>query len=236
MKNQNTLRAQLLILLFLFFAAPAAHALTPEAPKGSFAGRWKDYDRSQYFGVRLGVNLPALYFRGMGGVPTETLTGLRVGAVYGIQLTNELPLFVELGLNYSEKGARVEGNFAREQIDYKMRYLDLPFVLKYKFDLGADDFTLQPFFGGYAAMGVAGKARYYHSREKLSTFRHNLFNVFDCGFRMGCGAAYRNFYLELSYEVGMTNVAHSDFRDLDYDDFDDNIRTGNLSVSVGLDF
>ncbi len=238
--------------MMLAFTLQALRAATPEqtvtlrthasaprvapAQSAAPAGLWSNYDHEQYLGIRLGLNIPNLFFRGMGGIDTETMAGLKLGVVYGIQLTGELPLFFETGLNYAEKGARVEAGETTQQIDYKMRYLEVPLVVKYKLDLGVDDFTVQPFFGGFVGLGIAGKTSYFEDREKLSTFRSNLYHNFDCGFRMGCGMAYRNFYLEMSYDLGMTNVAHSDFRDLGYDDFDDHIRTGNLSITLGLDF
>ena len=199
-------------------------------------GRWFDYDRPSYFGVRVGVNAPALFYRGVGGVPNNTLCGLNVGVVYGIQLSERAPLFFEAGLAYSEKGARMNATPTTQKITYKMGYLDLPFVFKYKVDLGVDDLSVQPFFGGFLACGISGKSKYFTERVKEKTFRHKTFKRFDSGFRMGCGAVYQNFYFEMSYEVGLVNVAGKHYAEYGFDHFDDKIRTGCFSATAGLNF
>lgn len=214
--------------LCLWATAGSANAQRP--------GWWTDYDRSAYFGIRLGVNAPALFFRGVHGVPTNTLCGMNAGMVYGVQLTDNTPLFFETGFSYTEKGVRINASAASQKITYKMRYLQLPFVFKYKIDTGINDFTVQPFFGGFFACGVGGQSKYYAERRKQKTFRHKTFKRPDAGFRMGCGAAYQNFYVELSYDLGLANVAGKRYSEFNFDAFDDKIRTGCFSATVGLDF
>ncbi len=200
------------------------------------SSRWFEYDKPTYFGVRLGVNASTLFFRGMHGIETNPLCGMNIGMIYGIQLTDKAPLFFETGLLYTEKGVQIKATAVSQKITYRMGYVELPFVFKYKIDSGFDDFTIQPFFGGYFACGTNGRSKYYAERKKYKTFRHKTFKRPDAGFRLGCGTAYRNFYFEMSYDIGLANIAGKHYHDFGFDDFDDKIRTGNFSATIGLDF
>lgn len=191
---------------------------------------------SQYFGVRLGVNAPSVFFRGVSGVSTNTLCGMNLGMVYGLQLVPHARLFFETGLSYTEKGVKMPATATSQKTTHKMRYLEIPFVFKYSIDPGFDDLFIEPFFGGYFACGVGGQSKYFTDREKHTTFRSSTFRRPDAGFRMGCGITYRVFYLELSYEAGLVNIAGKHYQDFDFDPFDDKIRTGCFSATVGLNF
>ena len=73
------------------------------------------------------------------------------------------------------------------------------------------DFSVQPFFGGYLACGVGGKIKNYGDRLSESSFSHKYFQRFDGGLRIGCGAAYDMFYLDLGYDIGLSNITHDEF-------------------------
>ena len=117
-----------------------------------------------------------------------------------------------------------------------MRYLEIPIVLKYKLNTNADDFTVQPFFGGFMAVGVGGTTKLYDSRTKVSPFGKDRYKRFDAGIRVGCGMAFQNFYFEMGYDIGLFNIAGRNYSEYHYDDFDGHIRTGNLTVTLGVDF
>lgn len=202
----------------------------------SLAGRLGDMGETWYIGMRLGVNAPTLFFRGVHGIPTNTLCGMNIGLVYGLQLTDSSPLFLETGLSYTEKGVKITATEATQKITHKMRYLEIPFVFKYRIAPGFDDLFIEPFFGGFFACGAGGQSKYYTDREKHDPFQPRMFRRPDAGFRMGCGVAYRNFYFEMSYDAGLVNIAGKRYEDFGFDDFDDKVRTGCFSATVGLNF
>ena len=159
-----------------------------------------------------------------------------IGLVYGNKLGDGLPFFLESGLIYTEKGTEIE---ATEEVEFKkcyMRYLEIPIVLKYKLNTNADDFTVQPFFGGFMAVGVGGTTKLYDSRTKIDPFGADRYKRFDAGIRVGCGMAFQNFYFEMGYDIGLFNIAGRNYSEYHYDDFDGHIRTGNLTMTLGVDF
>ena len=87
---------------------------------------------------------------------SDSRTGLDLGAVVGTRLTSSAPLYFETGLSYTEKGGK--GTYAGNKFTYRLEYLELPLVLKYKYAV-APDITIEPFAGGYLALGVGGKIK-----------------------------------------------------------------------------
>lgn len=202
-----------------------------------YASRWRDYKRDSYFGLRFGLNIPTVRYQGTGGTAqTDPHPRYHLGLVYGNKLGNGLPFFLESGLMYTEKGTEI-----KETEDYgvrktTLRYLEIPIVLKYKIDMNADDFTVQPFFGGYLAVGVGGEVKDYTGRTKYSPFGDDRYKRFDAGLKVGCGIAFQNFYFSMGYDIGLFNIAGKDYADYHYDNFDGRIRTGNFTMTVGVDF
>lgn len=199
--------------------------------------RWRDYQRKSYFGIRFGLNVPTLFYRGVGGVVDNTsLPRFHVGLVYGNKLGNGLPFFFESGLLYTEKGTEIK---AAQNIEHRkayLKYLEIPFLIKYKINTNVDDLTIQPFFGGYMAFGIAGKIKCYDTRSKIKSFHDDRFKRFDAGVRVGCGMAFQNLYFEMSYDIGLFNMAGKHFTDYNYDSFDGYIHTGNFAATLGVEF
>ena len=186
-----------------------------------------------YFGIRIGLSAARLnannlstYMPGLKGQ-----TGLNIGAVYGINFTEEVPAYFELGLKYTEKGARSNTwvtNYETQEKEHKytyyydVNYLEMPFVFKYKYALD-DNTSIQPFLGGYVAVGVAGKSY----EEKSFTNKH--FKTFDGGVRLGCGLAITKVYFELALDLGLSNVSQ-------LGEYNSYAKNNNLELNVGLDF
>ncbi len=188
-----------------------------EKPKSRFNHSGMEY----YFGLRLGLNV-ATMSSDSPAYDTDSRSGFAIGGVYGLQLSRTTPLWIEAGLMYSEKGGEVHIN--DDKITYRMCYLQLPIVVKYNFNVD-DDFFIQPFFGGYLALGVGGKTKDYKELESWSTF--DDMNRFDGGLRLGCGVEYKMMYAELGYDLGLANIADNDFY---------STRTRNFFVNVGVNF
>ena len=132
---------------------------------------------SPYYGFRIG---PAFTFvnsddsRLDGG---DWQTGLNVGVVAGIPLTDSAPLYLETGLSYIEKGGKKDLPEGKK-MTYDLNYLEIPAVLKYKYEVD-DHFSIQPQVGGYFAVGVGGKIKNFAEREAESSFKDANFRRLD---------------------------------------------------------
>lgn len=177
-----------------------------------------------YYGLRLGVGVATVSsddHRLDGG---SAKAGLDIGAVVGFQLGFRSPVYLETGLYYIEKGGK--GKNEGTNFTYNLDYLELPLVLKYAIDIN-NDFNIQPFFGGYLALGVAGKIKDFGHRQAYSSFDDEGFQRFDGGIRLGCGVEYEFLYAELGYDFGLANISH---------DYFDTSHTGTFFATIGVNF
>ena len=107
---------------------------------------------------------------------------------------------------------------------YDLNYLEIPAVLKYKYEVD-DHFSIQPQVGGYFAVGVGGKIKNFAEREAESSFKDANFRRLDGGIRIGCGIGYDMFYADLTYDIGLANICHDSF---------DKSRNGALQFNFGV--
>lgn len=185
---------------------------------------WDDYGRRTYYGFRLGVTVATVnsddqYLDGSSG-----MAGLNVGFVVGTQLGYNTPLFLEGGIYYTEKGGK--GTYEGKKFTYDLNYMEFPVVIKYKYFI--DGMTsVQPFFGGFMSCGVGGQIKDFGNRQAQDSFSDYNFRRFDGGLRVGCGVAVQNFYLDMSYDIGLANICH---------DYFDSSHTGCFFANIGVDF
>lgn len=178
-----------------------------------------------YFGFRIG---PAFSYvnsddsRLDGG---KWQTGLNVGVVAGILLTDQQPLYLETGLSYTEKGGKKNLSTGKK-MTYDLNYLEIPLVLKYQYHVDPH-FSIQPMVGGYFAVGVGGKIKNFEDREAQNSFSGSNFRRTDAGLRLGCGIGYDMFYADLTYDIGLANICHDTF---------DTSHNGALMLNVGVNF
>ena len=242
MNSRTRLLTAFFVGLCSLSAMAAGGSLAPVNYDQNSRSRWYSYDRSTYFGVRLGLGISQLYVNTQKSPSTNAKAGIRFGVLFGAQLTNDIPLFIEPGVLFSKEGASVTGTLTpyQQKMDIRMNYLEIPVVFKYKAEVGIDDFTIDPFLGGFISLGMGGRTKYFEDsmspRDKSSTFRNEAFNVFNTGLRVGCGVTYQNFTLELGYNIGLINVANKNMKDFGYDDFDDSVRTGCFNATIGVNF
>ena len=196
--------------------------------------RFNHSNVEQYYGVRLGYNY-ACIISSKALVDMEGYGGWSFGGVYGLQLANSTPLWLEAGLFYSEKGGKVNNYLSTTTVNgveheytqkktTRLIYLQAPIVVKYAFDV-ADDFYVQPFLGAYLALGVGGKTKLYDDKHSYDSF--DDFNRFDGGFRIGCGAEYQMIYAEVGFDFGIANICDSDWL---------TGRNQNLFFNIGVNF
>ncbi|MBP7767641.1 MAG: PorT family protein [Prevotella sp.] len=196
--------------------------------KSSYSNPWRtSHYNNTYYGFRIGLNVATVNSDAPVLDANDAKTGLDVGFVIGTQLTRTAPLFFETGLSYTEKGGK--SDYQGGKFTYSLNYLEMPLLLKYKYYAGPD-VSIEPFLGGYLAVGVSGKIKDYGERQAYSSFDSDdpgSFQRFDGGLRLGCGVSFQMLYLGISYDIGLANVGHSDF---------DDTRTGTLNLNVGVNF
>lgn len=177
-----------------------------------------------YYGLRLGPTFSTVNSDDKNLDGGSSQTGLNLGGVLGYGVSNEIPLFIETGLFYTEKGGKkkVQG----KKMTYDLNYLEIPILVKYIYDMDGH-FSLQPFFGGYLAWGIGGKIKNYGERESMRSFSDDTFKRFDGGLRIGCGIGYDLFYADMAYDFGLTNICHDMF---------DTSHNGCLYINFGINF
>ena len=205
-----------------------------------FGGSRRTKDRfnhsnvEQYYGLRLGYNIASINSNDA-TIDMNSYGGFAFGGVYGLQLANSTPIWLEAGLFYSEKGGKDENKLTvvnnngvltemTQKVTTRLMYLQAPIVIKYAFDV-ADDFYVQPFLGGYLGLGIGGKTKLYGSRDTADSF--DKFNRFDGGLRIGCGAEYQMVYAEMGFDFGIANISDDDFS---------TARNQSFFITVGVNF
>lgn len=181
----------------------------------------------QYFGFRIGPAFATVHSDSPALDGSNVRTGLNVSFVYGTQLTTAAPLYLETGIGYAGKGGK--NTYQNSEFTYDLDYIEVPLLLKYKY-YATPDISIEPFAGGYFAVGVAGNIKDYGNREAYSSFSSgddSAFRRCDAGLKVGCGASFQMFYLGLSYDIGLANVGHDDF---------DTTHTGSLNLDFGVTF
>ncbi len=202
----------LVAIMAVLFAAPS-HA---QYSSGGFT-----LDESSiYYGIRLGAT-----FAGIGGdlmddIDMGTKTGLTLGGVVGLRLSDVTPVFLESGLYYTERGAKKDKN------KIGLTYLELPVLIKYGIQ-ATDDIAILPYIGPYFSYGFAGK--YKNKALGISESSYDTFKHLDMGIKIGCGAEYNKLYAELGYQFGIANIAKENPADLD-------AKGHALFVNVGVNF
>lgn len=197
----------------LFFAIAALLMAAPSFAQFNSGGFNLD-EENIFWGVRIGVN-----FGGIGGdlESDEGRTGMTLAGVVGLRVSETVPLFLESGLYYTERGGEKLKGFKdpvlnQEKLDGHLNYLEVPAVIKYGF-VTESDIAILPFIGPYLSMGISGNYKYLKHPEM--------------GFKLGCGLEWNNLYLEAAYQFGVTNIA-------DYSDYSSHGH--NLGINFGVNF
>ena len=186
---------------FLFFFVAALMTI-PSFAQFTSGGFEIDKDNI-YYGIRFGGTLASISsdtkYAEMG-----TKLGMTLGGVIGIRLSSSVPVFLESGLYYTERGGK-EGKYT-----CGYNNLEIPLLIKYGFK-ASDQIAVLPFIGPYFAQAISGKTKI--DGVKVGTFDEKKWmglNRFNMGFKIGCGAEYNKLYLELGYQFGVNNVSKAD--------------------------
>lgn len=171
-----------------------------------------------YYGVRLGMTVANLG----GDADTDSKAGLTLAGVLGLRLSDGVPVFLESGLYYSERGAK----------DVGYTNLEIPLLIKYGFQ-ATDEIAVLPFIGPVFAYGISGKTKVPGAAGevvKVGTFDEKKWTGLkrpNMGIKVGCGAEWNNLYLEAGYQFGLTNISKAD---------EVSIRSNALFVNFGVNF
>ena len=196
----------LVAIVACMFAAPSF---------AQFGGGGFSFDEEHLFwGVRFGLNFSNI----TGDLKADKgRTGMTLGGVVGLRVTDSAPVFLESGLYFTQRGAKLlEGFRPGDAVsDYhgKLNYLEIPLVIKYGITTD-DGVAFLPYFGPYVSFAVSGDTDY---------LKRN-----DMGFKLGCGLEWNNLYVEAQYQLGVFNIC-------DY--VDDYTSHGNaFGINVGVNF
>lgn len=168
------------------------------------SGGFSIEEANLYYGVRIGMTVSSI----SGDIPEVKPLGSKVGmtlaGVIGLRVSNTAPVFLESGLYYTERGAK------KDKVSVGYNTLELPIVVKYGFRV-ADELAILPFLGPTFSQAISGKYKINTGGNSLETgsFEEKDWSAlkrFNMGFKFGCGAEYSNIYLELAYQLGITNV------------------------------
>ncbi len=180
------------------------------------SGGFRLSEGTTYYGIRLGFNSARIG----GDVDLNARPGLTIGGVVGLKCSPSVPLFLESGLYYTEKGGKKGG------VKTRLDYLEIPVLMKYGIDIkGVDGLAVLPYVGPTFGFGIAGKIK--GGGVSTDSFDDGAYNRFDVGIKLGCGIEYNMVYAELGYQWGVTNISDADGIDA---------YNRNFFMNIGINF
>lgn len=207
----------------IFTAIVAAMLAVPAMAQFSSGGFELD-KQNLYYGVRIGMTVANL----SGDVDTDSKVGMTLGGVIGLRVSETTPVFLESGLYYTERGAK----------DVGYSNLEIPVLIKYGFK-ATEEIGIVPFVGPYFSRACWGKTKVptfdangdITGTEKVGTFDEKKWTGLkrlNMGFKIGCAAEYNKLYVEVGYQVGVTNINKNDNGD--------GIHSNALFANIGVNF
>ncbi len=190
----------------------------------------QDYEKN-IFGVRAGMNVANMSAQGLSA---NSKIGFHVAGVYQRLLTSSMPLYLETGLQFSQKGCKFDYVSDADEGSASMKlnalYLEIPIMVNYKFHI-KDVVTVYPSVGVYYAFGLGGK---YKNVESYDSFGDKgCLKRSDFGMRISGTVDWNHFSFGLGYEFGFSNVG----KDAEaMNTMGAKIKTSNLFISVGYNF
>lgn len=184
-----------------FFTAIVALMLAAPSFAQYSSGGFELDKQNLYYGVRLGMTVANL----SGDIDSDSKAGMTLAGVVGLRVSDSTPVFLESGLYYTERGAK----------DIGYSNLEIPLLIKYGFK-ATDDIAVLPFVGPYFSRACWGKTKFPDENGKtvkVGTFDEDKWvglNRLNMGFKLGCGAEYNKLYLEVGYQIGVTNISKKD--------------------------
>jgi len=171
------------------------------------------------FGIRGGVNFQNLNGKNEDGskLSNKLKTGVNIGVTADIPVAAP-DYFVQSGLLFSSKGAKIE----RPDVKINVNYLEIPITFLYKPVLGEGRLLLGagPYFG-YAVGGKIGD-------DDISF--DNDFKHFDAGGNLLFGYQFaQNFSVQLNAQLGLVNIGQNS-------EDEATVKNTGFGVSLGYHF
>lgn len=205
----------------------------------------QDYQKNIY-GVKVGLNISNISMKlGSWAMSPAARPGIAVSGTYQRLLTQNLPLYLETGLDFSMEGSKYKYD-EYESDTYNLWYMKIPVMINYKFYV--KDFTFYPSVGIYYALGLGGNVKYKYTGDgETETYKDKAFGKYDentgeggmlkrsdFGIRVGVTGQWKRFSLGLSYSKGFLNIADTS-EDGNYDS-GTVFRNWCFNISVGYNF
>lgn len=149
------------------------------------------------------------------GAESVSFPGFSVGYMYGLSVTEKLPLFVEVGGALQYRAHSDSESYDGEKYEAKMNIfsLNIPVNLVYKFNIN-EDISIDPFFGIDLRLNLSGKYKETYSydgekeTESYSIFKgEDAYKRFQAGWHIGVGATWKNLNLSVSYGTDFNEIA-----------------------------
>ncbi len=194
------------------------------------------------FGLKGGLNFFSIKGEAsisfMGFSETETFdSGTQMGFHGGIFMEKPLNEFLSIQpeINFIQKGGSesdggVDDFVEFEDEDVTLSYIDVPLLLKINIPLEGN---LSPFItaGGYVGYLLDAKVKFDGTVEDISDDVKDI----SYGLLFGAGVNFGNFFVELRYDYGLSNIFDTDLFDEDLNgDFDDDFGFGDIGFDVSI--
>jgi hypothetical protein len=190
------------------------------------------------FSVRAGLNINSLRSDGDELKDFGSKIGFNVGALVGYNFTDMFGL--QSGLLLNTRGAKYDKD--KMVIALSLYELQVPVFLTGTFAI-SDDFKVKANVGPTFGIGLSAKqsAEYDGKAEEGSPFDmykkeegadKSMAKRFDLGIAAGVGAEYKNIYLGVGYDLGVTDITNK------FDGESDHkyIKTGSFTINLGYTF
>lgn len=200
------------------------------------------------------------------GLPMNAKVGVNAGMKVEFMLPNAYGTFINAGLDWTQKGARLtamgfgeNGSIGDVTSKIHAHYLELPVHVGYRYNVNSK-LGVYGEVGPYFAIGVTGKYKHKYEDDEIDNESVMVFGKkaygffgldgdygkmktlqrFDCGFGFRVGAEYNNQYsLNIGYDWGFTDIYTNDFRKASKESIGyslPKLKNHNLSITFGYRF
>lgn len=145
------------------------------------------------------------------GIKTDSINGVRIGYLYGINLTKRIPLFMELGVEVNYFHAKE--SYKYEDVKYKVKRNDLtttiPINISYKYSHSLG-FCIQPYIGIDFNYNILSKSKFIEEYEDTKTIqKYDIRDrKFQFGGQVGVRIGYKNIYVGAEYRRLTPYIKH----------------------------
>ena len=233
----------LTLIVLLAGLATSASALEYEPESGlTFQG---------LFGLNMSNFRGDLFTNAGGNIDSKVNPSFNVGVRGEYMLPNCKGVFVNLGANFSMKGAKgdvIDASGRPAVQKARAGYIEIPFHVGYRYNF-SDLLGVYADFGPYFALGICGKSICDYDDDSIDNVSTRFFrkdqtfgNIqrFDSGLGCRVGAEYDNHHsLTFGFDWGLTDMYTNEYRKEFYQSYNqylDKMKNFNASITYGYRF